>query len=193
MIDGVSSQPFSALTLSPIGSVTGSKEKVIKVSRERYAKTRALIEEKILRWSGMELGGDEDDDEEKKPVERNNNYQKNNKSFSNSNNENRNFSKKNNSSFKKEKSFENNYQGKKQNNFINKKEEKIEEKTISLKDLMSADTKNIVNFNKKEQTNTAEKKPNSQKQNYNNKLNKIEPDQVIKFDEDDNKSYYEDK
>src|SRR3989339_624019 len=37
MIDGVASRPFSALTLSPIAVSTGSLEKVVKVSRERYA------------------------------------------------------------------------------------------------------------------------------------------------------------
>ncbi|MBU2542640.1 type IV secretion system DNA-binding domain-containing protein [Patescibacteria group bacterium] len=60
MIDGVASLPFSAITMPPIGSPTGSKEKVIKVSRERYAKKRSVIEEKILRWSGMAEGDDTD-------------------------------------------------------------------------------------------------------------------------------------
>jgi len=64
MIDGVSSQPFTALTLPPIGSPTDSMEKVIRVSRERYGKKRELIEDKILRWSGMgELDENEDDEE----------------------------------------------------------------------------------------------------------------------------------
>jgi len=53
MIDGVSSRPFSALTLPPIGTVTNSAEKVVKVSRERYAVPREKIEDKIARWSGM--------------------------------------------------------------------------------------------------------------------------------------------
>ena len=59
MIDGVASLPFSAVTMPPIGSPTGSTEKVIRVSRERYAKKRSVIEDKILRWSGM-AEGDED-------------------------------------------------------------------------------------------------------------------------------------
>ncbi|MFA4845475.1 MAG: type IV secretion system DNA-binding domain-containing protein [Patescibacteria group bacterium] len=59
LIDGVTSQPFSALTLPPIAQVTNSEEKVIKVSRERYAQPRSVIEEKILQWSGME-GADMD-------------------------------------------------------------------------------------------------------------------------------------
>ncbi|HAU65771.1 TPA: hypothetical protein DCW61_00300, partial [Candidatus Uhrbacteria bacterium] len=54
LIDGITSQPFSAMTLAPIAQVTHSEEKVIKISRERYAKPRAEIEEKILQWSGME-------------------------------------------------------------------------------------------------------------------------------------------
>ena len=56
MIDGVASRPFSAITLPPINNVTGSFEKVVKVSRERYAAPRDQIEDKIMRWSGMDLG-----------------------------------------------------------------------------------------------------------------------------------------
>ncbi|MBI4256587.1 type IV secretion system DNA-binding domain-containing protein [Candidatus Uhrbacteria bacterium] len=54
LIDGVTSQPFSAITLPPISQKTGSEQKVIKISRERYAKPRVEIEEKVLQWSGME-------------------------------------------------------------------------------------------------------------------------------------------
>lgn len=54
MINGVSSQPFSAVTLPPLALKTGSEEKVIKVSRERYATRREDIEEKITRWMGQE-------------------------------------------------------------------------------------------------------------------------------------------
>ncbi len=54
MIDGVASRPFSALAMPPIKlSTTGSADKVIRVSRERYAVTRDKIEDKIARWSGM--------------------------------------------------------------------------------------------------------------------------------------------
>lgn len=63
MIDGVASQPFSASTMPPIGSPTGSSEKVIRVSRERYGRPRAIIEEKILRWSGLGDQEEPDDDE----------------------------------------------------------------------------------------------------------------------------------
>ncbi len=58
MIDGIASQPFSAMTLPPIAQATASSEKVIKVSRERYAVQRDKIEDKIMRWSGMEIGDD---------------------------------------------------------------------------------------------------------------------------------------
>ena len=59
MVDGVATAPFSATALPPIGSRTGSEQKVIAVSRERYAQTRQAIEEKVLRWSGMEAMGAE--------------------------------------------------------------------------------------------------------------------------------------
>lgn len=54
MVDGVATPPFSARTLGPIATITNSGEKVIAVSRERYAEPRAIIEEKVLKWSGME-------------------------------------------------------------------------------------------------------------------------------------------
>lgn len=54
MVDGVSTQPFSANTLAPIAQRTGSEDKVVAVSRERYSEPRSVIEEKVLRWSGME-------------------------------------------------------------------------------------------------------------------------------------------
>lgn len=65
MIDGVASRPFSATTLPPIGSPTDSTERVVRVSRERYAVPREKIEDKIMRWSGMGppgSAGDESDD-----------------------------------------------------------------------------------------------------------------------------------
>jgi hypothetical protein len=68
MIDGVSSRPFSSLTLPPIGFSTGSTEKVVRVTRERYGTPRDKIEEKIKRWSGLEIGlTDEDDDISSEP------------------------------------------------------------------------------------------------------------------------------
>jgi len=57
MIDGVSSDPFSANTLPPLFDEyrSNSTDRVIKVSRERYANDRKSIEDKINRWSGMDL------------------------------------------------------------------------------------------------------------------------------------------
>jgi len=52
MIDGVSSEPFSAKGLPPVYSDSlGNEAKVIAVSRERYAKQKDIVEDKIRRWS----------------------------------------------------------------------------------------------------------------------------------------------
>ena len=54
MIDGVASRPFSAITLPPLPQKTESaKEKIIKISRERYATDRKEVEDKIAKWSGV--------------------------------------------------------------------------------------------------------------------------------------------
>ncbi|MFH1766916.1 MAG: type IV secretion system DNA-binding domain-containing protein [Patescibacteria group bacterium] len=53
MIDGVTSMPFSADTLPPIGMKTGSTQKVVEQSRERYGGSRVNIEEHVARWSGF--------------------------------------------------------------------------------------------------------------------------------------------
>ena len=66
MIDGVSSEPFSAITLPPIEGRTNNKDKVIAVSRERFSKPKEIVEEKILRWTGMEETADVEIDTEKK-------------------------------------------------------------------------------------------------------------------------------
>ncbi|MBU1203124.1 type IV secretion system DNA-binding domain-containing protein [Patescibacteria group bacterium] len=69
MIDGVTSGAFSAGTLAPANLEDHGidiKAKVVKVTRERYAKSRELIEDKIIRWS--ENKGEEVLDE--KPVEK---------------------------------------------------------------------------------------------------------------------------
>ena len=54
MIDGVTSDPFSATTLPPVGVKTQNRDKVVKVSHERYAEDRVKVEAKILRWAGVE-------------------------------------------------------------------------------------------------------------------------------------------
>jgi hypothetical protein len=55
LIDGMPSQTFSADTLPPpdasLEIEPGRREKIIKLSRERYAKPRQLVEDKIMRWS----------------------------------------------------------------------------------------------------------------------------------------------
>ena len=55
MIDGIAGDGFSAQTLPPanLSDTQDNMEKVIKVSRERYSRSRAEVEEKIARWSGM--------------------------------------------------------------------------------------------------------------------------------------------
>jgi len=69
MIDGVASDPFSAKGLPPFTreEETGNMEKVIKVSRERYARRRDEVEEKIVRWHGELL---EEESKAKAPAAR---------------------------------------------------------------------------------------------------------------------------
>jgi len=61
MIDGIASDPFSARGLAPLPEEekTGNVEKVIKVTRERYAKERKVVEDKIMRWHEND-GGEEE-------------------------------------------------------------------------------------------------------------------------------------
>lgn len=54
MIDGVTSQPFSATTLPAISQKTDSAERVIAQSRERYAGKRQEIEDHVAVWSGFD-------------------------------------------------------------------------------------------------------------------------------------------
>lgn len=62
MIDGIASKPFSAVGLPPLAKdqMEGNEEKIIRVSQERYAKKREIIEDKIVRWavSGQATGSD---------------------------------------------------------------------------------------------------------------------------------------
>lgn len=50
-IDGVTRPAFSAITLPPVKGETTNREKIIKVSRERYAKPREFVEDKIQQWT----------------------------------------------------------------------------------------------------------------------------------------------
>jgi len=60
MIDGIAGDAFSATSLPPadVSDTAANEEKAIRVSRERYGRTRKEVEEKIARWSGM-LGPEE--------------------------------------------------------------------------------------------------------------------------------------
>lgn len=54
MIDRIASKPFSAVTLPPFSKPEIShREKIIRISQERYGKPRQEVEEKIARWSGV--------------------------------------------------------------------------------------------------------------------------------------------
>lgn len=65
MIDGVSGEAFSARSLPPMEMTENSSfEKIIKVSRERYASKKEIVEEKITRWAGL---SDEDKTVEEMP------------------------------------------------------------------------------------------------------------------------------
>src|SRR3989339_665355 len=68
MIDGIASEPFSARGLAPLSkdAIEGNSEKVIAVSRERYARERAAVEDKIARWHSNE-GEDDEPAREKAP------------------------------------------------------------------------------------------------------------------------------
>ncbi|MFH1508939.1 MAG: type IV secretion system DNA-binding domain-containing protein [bacterium] len=94
MIDGVASNAFSAQTIVDNHPKHSLRDKVISVSRERYAKKREVVEDKIARWSGM---FDEAQEQERTAQEarqqrggRDNRYQSNNRNNSFSDNRNRN-------------------------------------------------------------------------------------------------------
>lgn len=55
MINGISSDPFTAETLAPSTfQPTGNEEKIVRVSRERYANPVMEVEQKITKWMGQE-------------------------------------------------------------------------------------------------------------------------------------------
>jgi CxxC-x17-CxxC domain-containing protein len=62
MIDGVTSRPFSAITLPPIkiDLSKGIKDKIIESSRKLYTRPRKEVEDEIAKWSGMLQVGDGD-------------------------------------------------------------------------------------------------------------------------------------
>ncbi len=55
MIDGMPSKTFSVSTLPPPEPhpEEGRREKIVRLSRERYATPREVVEDKILRWAQM--------------------------------------------------------------------------------------------------------------------------------------------
>ncbi len=68
MVSGVSSRPFSAVTLPPMrwGDDEDHSEKIIKVSRERYSLSRTEVEDKIERWSSALFENEEEGSKETK-------------------------------------------------------------------------------------------------------------------------------
>lgn len=61
MIDGVTSPPFSAATLPPIGHKTGTMQQVIEHSREHYSMKREDIEKEVFSWAGFDENVDVDE------------------------------------------------------------------------------------------------------------------------------------
>lgn len=55
MVDGISSRPFSAMTLPPLAMATheSNREEVIELSRKLYARSQEEVEEEIASWSGI--------------------------------------------------------------------------------------------------------------------------------------------
>jgi len=53
LIDGMPSKTFSMETMPPpkLSVEEGRREKIIKMARERYSTSRAVVEDKIRRWS----------------------------------------------------------------------------------------------------------------------------------------------
>ncbi|EKE11887.1 MAG: hypothetical protein ACD_15C00004G0003 [uncultured bacterium] len=87
MIDGVAGDAFSATTLPPLdlSETSGNEDKIINGTRERYGRAKVEVEDRIARWSGMEVfkeapsaGKDDQDDiddpeiYEEKPIEKEN-------------------------------------------------------------------------------------------------------------------------
>ncbi len=61
MIDGITGRPFSAETFPPIERDRKShKQKIIRISRERYTTSRKVISDKIKKWSGLVGEGKEE-------------------------------------------------------------------------------------------------------------------------------------
>lgn len=55
MVDGIATPGFSAQTLPIMYERYAQSQKVVAVSRERYARPRMEVEEMIMRWSGVQV------------------------------------------------------------------------------------------------------------------------------------------
>jgi CxxC-x17-CxxC domain-containing protein len=61
MVDGVTSRPFSAITLPPMSSADPNnniKDKIIESSRDLYARSRTEVESEIMKWSSTLQNGE---------------------------------------------------------------------------------------------------------------------------------------
>jgi len=54
---GSNEQPFRAKMLPPMGDPVGRRDKLIALSRQRFATPRAVIEDKLNRWMGPAADG----------------------------------------------------------------------------------------------------------------------------------------
>ncbi len=72
MVDGVTSRPFSALTLPPMrwGDTEDHSVKIVKVSRERYSVDRKEVEERIERWASALFEGEDEEGSKGGPREK---------------------------------------------------------------------------------------------------------------------------
>lgn len=61
MIDLTQSQPFSAVTLAPMGQARSSKSEVVQRSREKYARPREVVEGRVSAWSTKQFTPGMDD------------------------------------------------------------------------------------------------------------------------------------
>lgn len=61
MIDLTQSQPFSAVTLAPMGQEHNSKSEVVQRSREKYARPREVVEGRVSAWSQKQFTPGMDD------------------------------------------------------------------------------------------------------------------------------------
>ena len=76
-IDGMTSIAFSGRSLPPRFEPFGLREKIIALSREKYGTPRAIIEEKIIRWSNQvysEKGNRSDTKNTKESVKKDHKY-----------------------------------------------------------------------------------------------------------------------